>query len=88
MEKLKIKGPEAKAGSNFKIQYEPKDIQAFQELKKALSQDLYLYQVKPNQPFQMRTDAAMAIYHQVEMDCQIDQRFCITYCFAQILTCI
>ena len=58
MEKLKVRGPDAKAGSNLKLEWTPEEMEAFHALKKALSQALSLYQVVPDEPFQMRTDAS------------------------------
>ena len=58
MEKLKVRGPEAKAGSNLPLHWSPEDIQAFEDLKRALASQLALFQVVPDQPFQIRTDAS------------------------------
>ena len=58
MEKLKVKGANAKAGSNLPLVWEPDEVRAFEALKKALGQQLSLHQVEPDHPFQMRTDAS------------------------------
>ena len=58
MEKLKVKGPEAKKGSTHRLTWAPLDIEAFENLKRALSKHLSLNQVQPDCPFQIRTDAS------------------------------
>ena len=58
MEKLKVKGANAKAGSNLPLVWEPDEVRAFEAMKKALGQQLSLHQVEPDHPFQMRTDAS------------------------------
>ena len=58
MEKLKVSGPKAKAGSNLPIQWNHEDKVAFENLKMALGKGLTLHQVIPETPVQMRTDAS------------------------------
>ena len=58
MEKLKVKGKDAKAGSHFAITWDEEDKKGFEELKRALLSGLSLWQVEPDQKFQMRTDAS------------------------------
>ena len=58
MGKLKVRGPDAKAGSNLKLEWTPEEMEAFHALKKALSQALCIHQVVPDEPFQMRTGAS------------------------------
>jgi hypothetical protein len=58
MEKLKVKGARAKAGSNLPLTWSPEDIVAFNNLKKALMLGLSLHQLTPDLPFHMRTDAS------------------------------
>ena len=58
MEKLKVKGPQAKAGSNLRLKWTPQETEGFNALKRALSKELSLYQVEPDSLFQLRTDAS------------------------------
>ena len=58
MEKWKVKGPQAKAGSNFLLDWTEEDKLAFEELKKALTAGLSLFHVDPNSPCRLRTDAS------------------------------
>ena len=58
MEKLKVKGKEAKAGSHFPLTWDEEDHRSFEALKKALVSGLSLWQVEPDQPYQLRSDAS------------------------------
>ena len=58
MEKLKVKGAKAKAGSQLPIQWSKEDVEAFETLKAALATSLSLHHIDPDQPYQMRTDAS------------------------------
>ena len=60
MEKLKVKGARAKAGYNLPLNWSPEDIEAFNNLKKALMLGLSLHQLTTDLPFHMRTDASDA----------------------------
>ena len=53
-----MKGARSKAGSNLPLTWTEEDKEAFHKLKEALAKSLSLYQVEPDQPFQMRTDAS------------------------------
>ena len=58
MEKLKVKGKDAKAGSKLQLQWSPEDHVAFEQLKGALLKELSLFNVVPGKPFQIRADAS------------------------------
>ena len=58
MEKLKVDRAHGKAGSNLMVEWGLEDVQAFESLKAALCSSLSLHQVRPDCPFQMRTDAS------------------------------
>ena len=58
MEKLKVRGPDAKAGSQIRLEWNQEEIEAFNALKAKLAHGLSLHQVKPDNPFQLRTDAS------------------------------
>ena len=58
MEKLKVQGSRAKAGSNLLLHWNDIEKQAFENLKEALTQGLSLFQVDPDDKFQLRTDAS------------------------------
>ena len=58
MEKLKVEGKDAKAKSHFLLLWGEEDKRAFSELKKALLSGLSLFQVVPDQTFQLRSDAS------------------------------
>ncbi len=58
MEKLKVQGSRAKAGSNVPLHWNDIEKQAVENLKEALTQGLSLFQVDPDDKFQLRTDAS------------------------------
>ena len=58
MEKLKVQGARAKAGSSLLLHWNEQEKQAFEDLKVALTHGLSLFQVDPDEEFQLRTDAS------------------------------
>ena len=58
MDKLKVNGPKAKAGSNLPLVWSDQEKADFEALKGLLSTSLSLFYVNPDQPFQLRTDAS------------------------------
>ena len=58
MEKLKVKGARAKAGSNLPLTWSTEEVEAFNILKKALVAGLSLHQLTTGDTYQMRTDAS------------------------------
>ena len=69
MEKLKVKGLNAKAGSQLPLEWSEEEKAAFNAMKQALAERLLLFQVEPDQPFQLRTDAShIAIGAALEQD--------------------
>ena len=58
MEKLKVAGPKAKAGSHHPLTWTVEEIADFEKLKLAMGASLSLFQVEPEEPFQLRTDAS------------------------------
>lgn len=57
MDKLKVSGPQAKASSNLKLTWIQAKKDDFEKLREALKESLSLYQVQPDQPFQLSCDA-------------------------------
>ena len=49
---------EGKKGSQKKVKWNEKALQAFVDVKKALTQELELFQMDPSKPFILRTDAS------------------------------
>ena len=58
MEKLNVAGPKAKAGSHQPLTWTVEEIADFEKLKLAMGASLSLFQVEPEEPFQLRTDAS------------------------------
>ena len=58
MKKLKVTGPRAKAGSLLPLTWNEEETKDFESLKLALGAGLSLFQVEPDYPFQLRTDAS------------------------------
>ena len=58
MAKLKLNGEDGKKGSKKPVDFGEVEIQAFEELKQVLAQNLGLYQPRLDQPFFVRTDAS------------------------------
>ena len=57
MDMLKVTKDEGRKGSTVPLTWTPKLILSFEVLKKALTVELELFQVEPDQPFRIRTDA-------------------------------
>ena len=85
MEKLKVKGPDAKAGSSFVLNWNSDDKTAFENLKKALLSGLSLFQVEPDQPFQIRCDASHTAIGAV-LEQERDQKWVPVCFFSRKLT--
>ena len=69
MEKLKVRGPNAKAGSQLPLEWSEEEEAAFNAMKQALAERLLLFQVEPDQPFHLKTDAShIAIGAVLEQD--------------------
>ena len=58
MAKLKVPREDGKKGSKKPVTFGEEELQAFDNLKKALAQNLGLYQPRLDQPFVLRTDAS------------------------------
>ena len=58
MEKLKVAGPKAKAGSHHPLTWTVEEIADFEKLKLTMGANLSLFQVEPEESFQLRTDAS------------------------------
>ena len=58
MELLKVGRTDGKKGSKKPVAWTPESEQAFRNLKAALASELELYQLDPDQPFILRTDAS------------------------------
>ena len=57
MSKLKVNREDGRKGSTVSLKWTEEEIECFQALKRALAEELELFQVKPDQPFQLKTDA-------------------------------
>ena len=58
MEKLKVGRTEGKKGSTKPVKWDDASIEAFHTLKSALGLGLQVFQLEPEQPFVLRTDAS------------------------------
>ena len=58
MSKLQLNREDGKKGSTKPIHWENSDVAAFEALKKVLTEQLELFQLEPDQPFVMKTDAS------------------------------
>jgi hypothetical protein len=58
MGKLQLNRADGKKGSQKAIEWQPEDIIAFEKLKAILAESLELFQVEPDQPFVLHTDAS------------------------------
>ena len=58
MAKLQLNREDGKKGSQKPIRWTTPDVEAFVKLKHALTEQLELFQLDPDQPFVMRTDAS------------------------------
>ena len=58
MSKLQLNREDGKKGSQKPIRWTTSDIESFVKLKRALTEELELFQLEPDQPFVMKTDAS------------------------------
>ena len=56
--KLQLNRVEGKKGSQKPLKWQPHEIKAFEELKKAMTQKLELFQIQVDKPFVLETDAS------------------------------
>jgi hypothetical protein len=56
--KLKLNRQDGKKGSKLRLKWEPTEIEAFHALKRALTDQLELWQVNLDKPFRLRCDAS------------------------------
>ena len=57
--KLQLNKIDGKKGSKKPLVWKPNEIEAFHNLKKALTKELELFHVNPDKPFVLKTDASM-----------------------------
>ena len=58
MGKLQVNRQDGKKGSKVAVTWKPHELDAFEQLKAALSGDLEVFQLDPDKPYVLRTDAS------------------------------
>ena len=83
--KLQLKREDGKKGSQVLLKWQPHEIKAFEDLKKALAQKLQLFQIQVDKPFVLESDASTFAVGAV-LKQQIEGKWCPVAFFSRKLT--